>query len=146
MITSKRMHLTSISFFSFDCNLSFLLMYAFISDPHQTLLLPFVYYFLPAEPGVFLLVLLLSVCCCCLLRPATHRPLIFHQDTNLQALLALRSNFSSQGYRLLRLHRGRKVMEITLTTDPKLNIWISYFALHVSLWKNLVLCTKTHRH
>ncbi|XP_023141339.2 protein dispatched homolog 3 isoform X2 [Amphiprion ocellaris] len=47
--------------------------------------------------GVFLLVLLFSAGCCCLLRPATHAPLLFRQDTNLQTLLALRSNLSGQG-------------------------------------------------
>ncbi|CAJ1068606.1 protein dispatched homolog 3 [Xyrichtys novacula] len=47
--------------------------------------------------GVFLLVLVLSAGCCCLLRPATHAPLLFRQDTNLQSLLALRSNLSGQG-------------------------------------------------
>ncbi|KAM6930648.1 protein dispatched homolog 3 [Xenentodon cancila] len=47
--------------------------------------------------GVFLLVLLLSAGCCCLLRAATHAPLLFRQDTNLQTLLALRSNLSGQG-------------------------------------------------
>ncbi|XP_028314353.1 protein dispatched homolog 3 [Gouania willdenowi] len=47
--------------------------------------------------GVFLLVLLLSASCCCLLRPATHAPLLFRRDTNLQTLLALRSNLSRQG-------------------------------------------------
>ncbi|XP_028435003.1 protein dispatched homolog 3 [Perca flavescens] len=47
--------------------------------------------------GVFLLVLVLSAGCCCLLRPATHAPLLFRRDTNLQTLLALRSNLSSQG-------------------------------------------------
>uniref|UniRef100_A0A8C5HBV0 SSD domain-containing protein n=1 Tax=Gouania willdenowi TaxID=441366 RepID=A0A8C5HBV0_GOUWI len=46
---------------------------------------------------VFLLVLLLSASCCCLLRPATHAPLLFRRDTNLQTLLALRSNLSRQG-------------------------------------------------
>uniref|UniRef100_A0A3B5A1J9 Dispatched RND transporter family member 3 n=1 Tax=Stegastes partitus TaxID=144197 RepID=A0A3B5A1J9_9TELE len=64
---------------------------------HQSLLSAFVYYCLPAGPGVFLLVLLLSAGCCCLLRPATHAPLLFRQDTNLQTLLALRSNLSGQG-------------------------------------------------
>uniref|UniRef100_A0AAQ6A1X6 SSD domain-containing protein n=1 Tax=Amphiprion ocellaris TaxID=80972 RepID=A0AAQ6A1X6_AMPOC len=49
------------------------------------------------RPGVFLLVLLFSAGCCCLLRPATHAPLLFRQDTNLQTLLALRSNLSGQG-------------------------------------------------
>ncbi|XP_042344435.1 protein dispatched homolog 3 isoform X2 [Plectropomus leopardus] len=47
--------------------------------------------------GIFLLVLLLSAGCCCLLRPATHAPLLFRRDTNLQTLLALRSNLSGQG-------------------------------------------------
>ncbi|XP_034025858.1 protein dispatched homolog 3 [Thalassophryne amazonica] len=47
--------------------------------------------------GVFLLVLLLSAGCCCLLRPATHAPLLFRPDTNLQMLLALRNNLSGQG-------------------------------------------------
>ncbi|KAL3063332.1 hypothetical protein OYC64_002992 [Pagothenia borchgrevinki] len=47
--------------------------------------------------GVFLLVLLLSAGCCCFLRPATHAPLLFRRDTNLQTLLALRSNLSGQG-------------------------------------------------
>ncbi|XP_054629866.1 protein dispatched homolog 3 [Dunckerocampus dactyliophorus] len=47
--------------------------------------------------GVFLLVLLLSAGCCCLLRPASHAPLLFRPDTNLQTLLALRSNLSGQG-------------------------------------------------
>lgn len=51
----------------------------------------------PAVPGVFLLVLLVSAGCCCLLRPATHAPLLFRADTNLQTLLALRSNLSRQG-------------------------------------------------
>lgn len=41
--------------------------------------------------------LLLSAGCCCLLRPATHAPLLFRRDTNLQTLLALRSNLSGQG-------------------------------------------------
>uniref|UniRef100_A0A3Q4I3T5 Dispatched RND transporter family member 3 n=1 Tax=Neolamprologus brichardi TaxID=32507 RepID=A0A3Q4I3T5_NEOBR len=54
------------------------------------------------EPGeiiicVFLLVLVFSAAFCCLLRPATHAPLLFRQDTNLQSLLALRSNLSGQG-------------------------------------------------
>uniref|UniRef100_A0A3Q3LKM6 Dispatched RND transporter family member 3 n=1 Tax=Mastacembelus armatus TaxID=205130 RepID=A0A3Q3LKM6_9TELE len=52
---------------------------------------------LPAGSGVFLLVLVLSAGCCCLLRPATHAPLLFRPDTNLQTLLALRSNLSGQG-------------------------------------------------
>ncbi|KAM4579021.1 protein dispatched homolog 3 isoform 2-T3 [Fundulus diaphanus] len=47
--------------------------------------------------GVFLLVLVFSAGCCCLLKPATHAPLLFRQDTNLQTLLALRSNLSGQG-------------------------------------------------
>ncbi|XP_076007218.1 protein dispatched homolog 3 [Genypterus blacodes] len=47
--------------------------------------------------GVFLLVLLLSAGCCCFLRPATHAPLLFRPDTNLQTLLALRNNLSGQG-------------------------------------------------
>ncbi|XP_032433997.1 protein dispatched homolog 3 isoform X1 [Xiphophorus hellerii] len=47
--------------------------------------------------GVFLLVLVFSAGCCCLLRPATHAPLLFRQETNLQTLLALRSNLSGQG-------------------------------------------------
>nr|XP_020450240.1 protein dispatched homolog 3 isoform X2 [Monopterus albus] len=47
--------------------------------------------------GIFLLLLLLSAGCCCLLRPATHAPLLFRPDTNLQTLLALRSNLSGQG-------------------------------------------------
>ncbi|XP_011477626.1 protein dispatched homolog 3 [Oryzias latipes] len=47
--------------------------------------------------GVFLLVFLLSAGCCCLLRPATRAPLLFRKDTNLQTLLALRSNLSGQG-------------------------------------------------
>lgn len=64
---------------------------------HQTLLSAIVYYCLPVCPGVFLLVLLLSAGCCCLLRPATHAPLLFRRDTNLQTLLALRSNLSGQG-------------------------------------------------
>ncbi|TNN50462.1 Protein dispatched 3 [Liparis tanakae] len=47
--------------------------------------------------GVFLLVLLSSAGFCCLLRPATHAPVLFRRDTNLQTLLALRSNLSGQG-------------------------------------------------
>ncbi|XP_019741111.1 protein dispatched homolog 3 [Hippocampus comes] len=47
--------------------------------------------------GVFLVLLLVSAGCCCLLRPASRAPLLFRQDTNLQTLLALRSNLSSQG-------------------------------------------------
>lgn len=64
---------------------------------HQSLLSAIVYHCLPVVPGVFLLVLLLSAGCCCLLRPATHAPLLFRRDTNLQTLLALRSNLSGQG-------------------------------------------------
>ncbi|XP_073675274.1 protein dispatched homolog 3 [Garra rufa] len=47
--------------------------------------------------AVYVLVLLGSVCCCCLLRPASHAPVLFHRDTNLQRLLDLRSNLSAQG-------------------------------------------------
>ncbi|XP_051963996.1 protein dispatched homolog 3-like [Xyrauchen texanus] len=47
--------------------------------------------------GVYVLVLLGSVWCCCLLRPASHAPVLFHRDTNLQRLLNLRSNLSAQG-------------------------------------------------
>ncbi|XP_037114469.1 LOW QUALITY PROTEIN: protein dispatched homolog 3 [Syngnathus acus] len=47
--------------------------------------------------GIFLVLFLASACCCCLLKPASHAPLLFRQDTNLQTLLALRSNLSSQG-------------------------------------------------
>ncbi|KAM4616834.1 protein dispatched homolog 3 [Polymixia lowei] len=47
--------------------------------------------------GVYLLVLLLSAGCCSLLRPATHAPLLFRPDTNLQTLLSLRNNLSGQG-------------------------------------------------
>uniref|UniRef100_A0A8C2L012 Dispatched RND transporter family member 3 n=1 Tax=Cyprinus carpio TaxID=7962 RepID=A0A8C2L012_CYPCA len=47
--------------------------------------------------GVYVLVLLGSVWCCCLLRPASHAPVLFHRDTNLQRLLDLRSNLSAQG-------------------------------------------------
>ncbi|XP_057687535.1 protein dispatched homolog 3 isoform X2 [Corythoichthys intestinalis] len=47
--------------------------------------------------GVFLVGLLVCMGCCCLLRPASHAPLLFRQDTNLQTLLALRSNLSGQG-------------------------------------------------
>ncbi|KAJ3603849.1 hypothetical protein NHX12_028590 [Muraenolepis orangiensis] len=47
--------------------------------------------------GVYFLVLLLSAGCCCLMRPATHAPLLFRADTNLQTLLALRNNLSGQG-------------------------------------------------
>uniref|UniRef100_A0A3Q1I8V3 SSD domain-containing protein n=1 Tax=Anabas testudineus TaxID=64144 RepID=A0A3Q1I8V3_ANATE len=64
---------------------------------HHTLLSAIVYHCPPAPPVVFLVVLLLSAGCCCLLRPATHAPLLFRPDTNLQTLLALRSNLSGQG-------------------------------------------------
>ncbi|KAA0713652.1 Protein dispatched -like protein 3 [Triplophysa tibetana] len=47
--------------------------------------------------GVYVLILLGSVWCCCLLRPASHSPVLFHRDTNLQRLLDLRSNLSAQG-------------------------------------------------
>nr|XP_055024422.1 protein dispatched homolog 3 isoform X1 [Misgurnus anguillicaudatus] len=47
--------------------------------------------------GVYVLILLGSVWCCCLLRPASHAPVLFHRDTNLQRLLDLRSNLSAQG-------------------------------------------------
>ncbi|CAL8247658.1 unnamed protein product [Merluccius merluccius] len=47
--------------------------------------------------GAYFLVLLLSAGCCCLMRPATHAPLLFRPDTNLQTLLALRNNLSGQG-------------------------------------------------
>lgn len=69
---------------------------------------------LPIDLGVFLLVLLLSVWCCCLLRPATHTPLLFRQDTNLQTLLALRSNLSGQGISCPMCSGERKaVLEMT---------------------------------
>lgn len=64
---------------------------------HHTLLPPPVHHPPPVNPGVFLFLLLLSAGCCCLLRPATHAPILFRQDTNLQTLLALRSNLSGQG-------------------------------------------------
>ncbi|XP_073767336.1 protein dispatched homolog 3 isoform X1 [Danio rerio] len=47
--------------------------------------------------GVYAVVLLGSVWCCCLLRPASHAPVLFHRDTNLQRLLDMRSNLSAQG-------------------------------------------------
>ncbi|KAJ8400930.1 hypothetical protein AAFF_G00388870 [Aldrovandia affinis] len=47
--------------------------------------------------ALFVLVLLLSAGFCCLLRPASHAPLLFRSDTNLQTLLELRSNLSAQG-------------------------------------------------
>lgn len=79
-----------------DFNWSMLLMgpSAALSTPSD---LPMICHCLPVGPGVFLLLLLLSAGCCCLLRPATHAPLLFRQDTNLQTLLALRSNLSGQG-------------------------------------------------
>lgn len=85
--------------FRSDCNWSLLLMCpsAALSTPSDLLLSAIVHHCLPVGPGVFLLLLLLSAGCCCLLRPATHAPLLFRQDTNLQTLLALRSNLSSQG-------------------------------------------------
>ncbi|XP_022526845.2 protein dispatched homolog 3 [Astyanax mexicanus] len=46
---------------------------------------------------VYILVLLASACCCSLLKPASHAPVLFHRDTNLQRLLDLRSNLSAQG-------------------------------------------------
>ncbi|XP_035392183.1 protein dispatched homolog 3 [Electrophorus electricus] len=46
---------------------------------------------------LFMLLLLASACCCSLLRPASHAPVLFHRDTNLQRLLDLRSNLSAQG-------------------------------------------------
>ncbi|XP_076846306.1 protein dispatched homolog 3 [Brachyhypopomus gauderio] len=46
---------------------------------------------------LFVLVLLASACCCSLLRPASHAPVLFRRDTNLQRLLDLRSNLSAQG-------------------------------------------------
>ncbi|XP_072538540.1 protein dispatched homolog 3 [Salminus brasiliensis] len=47
--------------------------------------------------AVYVLVLLASACCCSLLKPASHAPVLFHRDTNLQRLLDLRSNLSAQG-------------------------------------------------
>ncbi|XP_048099719.1 protein dispatched homolog 3 isoform X1 [Alosa alosa] len=47
--------------------------------------------------GVYILVLLASAFCCCLLRPASHAPLLFRQDSNIQTLLNLRGNLSAQG-------------------------------------------------
>ncbi|XP_042564100.1 protein dispatched homolog 3 [Clupea harengus] len=47
--------------------------------------------------GVYILLLLASAFCCCLLRPASHAPLLFRQDSNIQSLLNLRSNLSAQG-------------------------------------------------
>ncbi|XP_061116560.1 protein dispatched homolog 3 isoform X2 [Conger conger] len=45
----------------------------------------------------YVLVLLMSAGFCYLLRPASHAPLLFRSDTNLQTLLELRSNLSAQG-------------------------------------------------
>lgn len=84
---------------------------------HQTLLSAIVYHCLPARPGVFLLVLLLSAGCCCLLRPATHAPLLFRPDTNLQTLLALRSNLSGQGISC-PMCSGETVMEKYSSVTP----------------------------
>uniref|UniRef100_A0A8B9HJ22 Dispatched RND transporter family member 3 n=1 Tax=Astyanax mexicanus TaxID=7994 RepID=A0A8B9HJ22_ASTMX len=50
-----------------------------------------------SSPVVYILVLLASACCCSLLKPASHAPVLFHRDTNLQRLLDLRSNLSAQG-------------------------------------------------
>ncbi|XP_062855404.1 protein dispatched homolog 3 [Trichomycterus rosablanca] len=59
-----------------------------------------------AEPAVenrrtiialYIVVLLASACCCSLLKPASHAPVLFHRNTNLQQLLDLRSNLSAQG-------------------------------------------------
>ncbi|KAL7827352.1 hypothetical protein SRHO_G00330700 [Serrasalmus rhombeus] len=47
--------------------------------------------------ALYVLVLLASACCCSLLKPASHAPVLFHRDTNLQRLLDLRSNLSAQG-------------------------------------------------
>ncbi|XP_062399828.1 protein dispatched homolog 3 [Sardina pilchardus] len=47
--------------------------------------------------GVYILVLLASAFCCCLLRPASHAPLLFRRDSNIQTLLNLRGNLSAQG-------------------------------------------------
>ncbi|KAG5840547.1 hypothetical protein ANANG_G00189940 [Anguilla anguilla] len=47
--------------------------------------------------ALYVLVLLMSAGFCYLLRPASHAPLLFRSDTNLQTLLELRSNLSAQG-------------------------------------------------
>ncbi|KAL2091925.1 hypothetical protein ACEWY4_011723 [Coilia grayii] len=47
--------------------------------------------------GVYVLVLLASAFCCCLLSPASHAPLLFRRDSNIQTLLNLRGNLSAQG-------------------------------------------------
>ncbi|XP_030636081.1 protein dispatched homolog 3 [Chanos chanos] len=47
--------------------------------------------------AVYVFTLMVSAYCCSLLRPASHAPLLFRRDTNLQTLLDLRSNLSGQG-------------------------------------------------
>ncbi|XP_048837474.1 LOW QUALITY PROTEIN: protein dispatched homolog 3 [Brienomyrus brachyistius] len=47
--------------------------------------------------ALYVLVLVVTAGFCCLLKPASHAPLLFRPDTNLQTLLGLRSNLSAQG-------------------------------------------------
>lgn len=48
-------------------------------------------------PALYVLVLVVTAGFCCLLKPASHAPLLFRPNTNLQTLLGLRSNLSAQG-------------------------------------------------
>lgn len=99
--------------------------------------------------GVFLLLLLLSAGCCCLLRPATHAPILFRQDTNLQTLLALRSNLSGQGISC-PMCSGQHLPAIPYPPPLGPNILFFYPPLHVRpspagvfMEKPHNLCTRT---
>lgn len=111
---------------------------------HHTFLPRSVHPPLPVTTGVFLLLLLLSAGCCCLLRPATHAPILFRQDTNLQTLLALRSNLSGQGISC-PMCSGEHLPIFTLTRFGGfffcfLHVWL---LLQVFSWRSPTLCTAT---
>lgn len=110
---------------------------------HHTFFPPPVHHPPPVNPGVFLLLLLLSAGCCCLLRPATHAPILFRQDTNLQTLLALRSNLSGQGISC-PMCSGEHLQ--TFQYSPCLGPVFIFFTcciLQVFLWRSRTLCTPT---
>uniref|UniRef100_A0A8C7GID8 Dispatched RND transporter family member 3 n=1 Tax=Oncorhynchus kisutch TaxID=8019 RepID=A0A8C7GID8_ONCKI len=96
--------------------------------------------------GIYFLVLLLSAGCCCLLRPATHAPLLFRPDTNLQTLLGLRNNLSAQGIschmcsglfmekpHLLSINLLRILLLYLFMTGPLLTVYVSKLDVGASI-------------
>ncbi|XP_038853834.1 protein dispatched homolog 3-like [Salvelinus namaycush] len=89
--------------------------------------------------GIYILVLLLSAGCCCLLRPATHAPLLFRPDTNLQTLLGLRNNLSAQGISC-HMCSGPLLTVYVSKLDLGASITLYRFSLNTSMpspWKSL---------